>query len=183
MTSHSIILSGLTASSTYHYAVVSADSVGNTATSSDQTFTTANTADTTPPTVTITAPSGQLAEGTTQTTLSVTTNENATCAWATTAGQAFASMTTFNTTGGTSHSTTLTGLTDGSSYTFYVRCKDTFGNISGDMAVSFSVASGATYDRAAYLGINPNAVSYFSSELPFLNIFKATNIWGGTDTK
>jgi len=41
VTSHSIGIIGLTASSTYHYAVVSADSFGNTATSSDQTFTTA----------------------------------------------------------------------------------------------------------------------------------------------
>ena len=40
-TSHSIALSGLTASSTYHYIVVSTNAVGNTATSSDQTFTTA----------------------------------------------------------------------------------------------------------------------------------------------
>ena len=40
VTSHSIVLSGLTASSTYHFAVVSTDVVGNTSTSSDQTFTT-----------------------------------------------------------------------------------------------------------------------------------------------
>lgn len=42
VTSHSITISSLTASTTYHYAVVSADTQGNTATSSDQTFTTAN---------------------------------------------------------------------------------------------------------------------------------------------
>ena len=40
VTSHSIILTGLTASTTYHFAVVSTDSAGNAATSSDQTFTT-----------------------------------------------------------------------------------------------------------------------------------------------
>jgi hypothetical protein len=56
--------------------------------------------DTTAPTVNVTAPSGQLNSGTTQTTLTVTTNEVATCAWSATAGQAFASMTTFTTTGG-----------------------------------------------------------------------------------
>ena len=39
-TSHSMVLSGLTASSTYHYIVVSTNAAGNTATSSDQTFTT-----------------------------------------------------------------------------------------------------------------------------------------------
>ena len=40
VTSHSITLVGLTASSTYHYAIVSTDSLGNSATSSNETFTT-----------------------------------------------------------------------------------------------------------------------------------------------
>lgn len=40
VTSHSISLSSLTASTTYHYVVVSADVAGNTSTSSDATFTT-----------------------------------------------------------------------------------------------------------------------------------------------
>lgn len=43
VTSHSITLTGLTASTTYHYAVVSADGQGNTTTSSDKTFTTVPT--------------------------------------------------------------------------------------------------------------------------------------------
>jgi hypothetical protein len=41
VTSHAITLTGLTASTTYDYAVVSTNAVGNTATSSNQTFTTA----------------------------------------------------------------------------------------------------------------------------------------------
>ena len=97
--------------------------------------------DTTPPTITVNSPSGQLAAGTTQAPLSVTTNEAATCAWGSTAGLAFASMTQFSTTGGTSHSTTLTGLANGTSYSRYVKCKDATGNISADTTVSFSVAS------------------------------------------
>lgn len=40
VTSHSVSLTDLTASTTYHYAVVSTDSSGNTATSSDETFST-----------------------------------------------------------------------------------------------------------------------------------------------
>lgn len=97
-------------------------------------------ADTTPPVITITAPTGALAAGTTQTTLSVTTNETATCAWSTTAGTAFASMTTLSTTGGALHSTTISGLTNGSSYTTYVKCKDAAGTISADSSTSYSVA-------------------------------------------
>jgi nitrogen fixation protein FixH len=55
-TSHSRALSGLTASTTYHYRVVSVDSLGNTTNGIDQTFTTTATPDITVPTVSLTAP-------------------------------------------------------------------------------------------------------------------------------
>lgn len=48
-TSHSVALSGLSAGTTYHFAVVSTDTLGNTATSSDQTFVTTATTPVTPP--------------------------------------------------------------------------------------------------------------------------------------
>ena len=61
-------------------------------------------ADTTPPVLSNGLPTGPLAPGTTQTNLQVTSNENATCRYATTAGTAFAAMTnTFTTTGATAH--------------------------------------------------------------------------------
>jgi hypothetical protein len=42
--------------------------------------------------------------------------------------------------GSTSHSTTVTGLADGSSYAYYVRCIDAAGNANGtDYAITFSV--------------------------------------------
>lgn len=57
VTSHSQQLTGLVASTTYHFAVRSADQAGNLATSPDATFDTAAPAiDTTPPTVAVTAP-------------------------------------------------------------------------------------------------------------------------------
>jgi hypothetical protein len=96
--------------------------------------------DTTPPQVIIIAPSGVLPYGTTGTPLTVHTNENATCAYSNTSGTAFASMAQFSTTGNTSHWTRLSGLSNGSSYTYYVKCKDTAGNISTDSSTSFSVA-------------------------------------------
>ncbi len=55
-TNHSVTLSGLTASTLYHYRVKSKDAAGNLATSGDFTFMTASSADTTPPTVSMTAP-------------------------------------------------------------------------------------------------------------------------------
>lgn len=64
-TSHSQVLSGLTAGTTYHYQVRSADAAGNLATSVDAIFKTSTPADTTPPTVTVTAPAnGSNASGT-----------------------------------------------------------------------------------------------------------------------
>ncbi len=48
---------------------------------------------------------------------------------------------TFSTTGGTTHSTAVTGLTNGSTYNYYVRCQDAAGNANADdYAITFSVA-------------------------------------------
>jgi len=55
--SHSVVVSGLTATTTYHYRVRSSDASGNLSVSSDQTFTTASMPDTTPPSVSLTVPS------------------------------------------------------------------------------------------------------------------------------
>ncbi len=88
------------------------------------------------------APTGMLAAGTTQTTLSLATDEDAVCRYATVAGVTYGSMpNTFSTTGGIAHSTTVTGLTNGSSYNFFVRCQDVIGNENtNDFTINFSVA-------------------------------------------
>ena len=81
--------------------------------------------DTTPPARSNGQPTGALPAGTTQATLSLITNESATCRYGTTAGVAYASLpNTFTTTGGTSHTTVVTGLANGVSYTYYVKCRD-----------------------------------------------------------
>ncbi len=89
------------------------------------------------------SPSGQLAAGTVSAALSLATDENAVCKYSNNAGAAFASMPdTFSTTGGTSHSTTVSGLQNGQSYSYYARCGDTAGNTNtGDFLISFSIAS------------------------------------------
>ena len=87
-------------------------------------------------------PSGSQPAGTTQVTLSLTTDENATCKYSTTAGTAYGSMTAFSTTGATSHSVTISGLSNGNSYNYYVRCIDGATNAnSDDYTISFSIAS------------------------------------------
>jgi Big-like domain-containing protein/purple acid phosphatase-like protein/chondroitinase B-like protein len=68
---HTVTLNALTAGTAYHYRVKSHDAAGNLATGSDLTFTTAAAADTTPPTLTISAPS---ANATLSGTISVAAN-------------------------------------------------------------------------------------------------------------
>lgn len=107
--------------------------------------------DTIPPVRSNGQPAGNLAAGTTQTTISLLTDENATCRYATTAGVAYSAMTnTFSTTGGTAHATLVTGLTDGNSYSYYVRCQDGSGNANADdFTISFSTGSTAGHGSTA----------------------------------
>ena len=83
-----------------------------------------------------------MAVGTTQATLSLTTNENATCRWATAPNTAYSAMPNpFTTTGAAAHSALRTGLVNGGSYTHYVRCQDGAGNANTtDFTISFSVS-------------------------------------------
>ncbi|HFC10984.1 MAG TPA: hypothetical protein ENJ75_02225 [Candidatus Kaiserbacteria bacterium] len=94
------------------------------------TFTAGAPVDTTPPVVTNFSVSNVAL---TSATLNVTTNEDATCHYAT-VDSSYANMTNaFGTTGGTTHTENLTGLTSNTPYTYYVRCEDTVGN---DMVAS-----------------------------------------------
>ena len=97
--------------------------------------------DTTPPVRSNGQPVGILPIGTTQATLSLTTDETATCRYSPVAGLTYGAMTnTFATTGSTTHSTVVSGLTDSSTYHFYVRCIDTGGHANtDDFAITFSV--------------------------------------------
>lgn len=103
-------------------------------------------ADVVPPVRSNGLPAGTLSAGTTSTTISLVTNESATCKYGTASGVAYGSiLNTFGTTGGTSHSQFITGLTDGGSYTYFVRCNDLSGNFNvDDFSISFSVALAGT---------------------------------------
>ena len=97
-----------------------------------------------PPVVSGGLPTGTLPAGTTSTALQVTTNESATCRYAATAGTAYADRWRRRSrrTGATAHSHPVTGLANGQSYTFYVRCQDPAGNATtADTVVSFAVAN------------------------------------------
>jgi phosphodiesterase/alkaline phosphatase D-like protein len=131
LTSHSRSLSNLTPSTLYHYRVVSSDAAGNTATSGDNTFTTAAAPDTTPPAIT-----GIVAGNLTPTSAAIswTTNElsDTQIQYGTTS--AYGSSTALNATMTTTHSQGLTGLTGSTTYHYRVLSKDAAGNLatSGD---------------------------------------------------
>jgi hypothetical protein len=88
-------------------------------------------------------PTGTLSSGTTQTIISLTTNEAATCRYSMTANTMYSSMAnTFVAIGGTAHSRTITGLTDGNSYNYYVKCIDSSNNTNiNDYVINFVVGT------------------------------------------
>src|SRR5213076_136691 len=148
-TAHSTPVSGLVDGRGYAFYVRCLDAAAN-ADSDDFaiTFTVDSPPDTTPPVRSGGQPMGTLPAGTTQTTLALTTNEAAVCRYSPSAGAPYDAMTqTFATTGGTAHSTPVSGLVDGRSYAFYVRCLDAAANAnSDDFAISFTVDNTPTAD-------------------------------------
>jgi len=87
-------------------------------------------------------PAGEIPAGSDMVEISLNTNKEATCRYDTVSGTDYDSMTnTFSSTGSsTVHMVTLSGLLDNTSYTFYVRCKDS-GNFTNDddFIISFSL--------------------------------------------
>ncbi|NTU73911.1 hypothetical protein HGB07_07190 [Candidatus Roizmanbacteria bacterium] len=86
-------------------------------------------------------PTGKLSDSTKSVNLSVTTDRAATCKFSTEANVAYDSISnTFATTGETTHTSSVTGLSDDKSYRYYVRCQDGEGNKNIiDYVISFSV--------------------------------------------
>lgn len=126
-----------------------------------------STPDTTPPVISNPSPTGTLPSGTTSISLSVTTDEIAFCSYSTTVGTPYVSMTPFSTgtVGGLDHSTPISGLTDGTSYTYYVKCQDNSGNTSGDTVISFSVAVSSLDTTPPSAPTNLNAGTISSSQI------------------
>ena len=97
--------------------------------------------DTTPPIISQVQPTGTLPAKTKEVTISLKTNENAKCGISQTPGVVEQpTATLFTTTGGTTHSITLPELQEGRTYTGYIRCQDTAGNITPqDTIIQFSI--------------------------------------------
>ncbi len=76
----------------------------------------------------------------TQATISLETNKNAECRYSDVSGAPYSLMTPFQSTGGTSHSTVVSGLQPGQEYTYYVRCRDNELQINDEYSINFFVA-------------------------------------------
>ncbi|PYS12164.1 MAG: hypothetical protein DMG15_15320 [Acidobacteria bacterium] len=121
-TAHSVVLTALTDSTTYHYRVKSKDAAGNPAASLDSTF---MTADVTAPVI-----SGVIvvSVGGTSATIQWTTNEASDSQVEYGLTSSYGSMTTLDPALVTSHSVTVAGLTGSTTYHYRVRSKDASGN-------------------------------------------------------
>jgi hypothetical protein len=99
------------------------------------------TMDPTPPTRFSGKPFGALPAGSNSASLTLETNEFATCRYSAAPGLGYAAMTSsFTNTGAKVHSTQVSGLTNGTHYAYFVRCQDATGNANwDDMPLYFSV--------------------------------------------
>ncbi|MEK7195127.1 MAG: fibronectin type III domain-containing protein, partial [Patescibacteria group bacterium] len=129
VTSHSQAITGLAASTTYHYQVRSRDAAGNLATSSDQMFTTTVAPDLTPPIISSVSASSLA----TSSAMSWTTDEVATSkAYYSNSSPVDMTSTSTPTVSDsslvTSHSLTLTGLSSSTTYYYVVESADAVSN-------------------------------------------------------
>ncbi|MGZ3771885.1 MAG: hypothetical protein ACXWRZ_17935 [Bdellovibrio sp.] len=145
-TSQTYSLTSLKDGGSYAYFARCIDSSGNKNTV-DYTisFSVMALVDTTPPVLSSLMPSSDVPAGASSATLSLVTNEKATCRYSTSAGVSYGQMTNnFSTdSAGLNHTAAVLGLQVGS-YTFYVRCMDAFLNSNPtDAIISFGVPQGS----------------------------------------
>ena len=95
-----------------------------------------------PPTHTNPSPNGTLDGGTIATNISLTTDVNATCRYSNTSNTNYTNMTgIFTNTNSTDHSTEVSGLENGNTYIYYIRCNSTDGYVNDDdWNITFSIA-------------------------------------------
>ena len=172
VTSHSIVLTGLSPSTLYHFQVSSADAANNIATSSDYTFFTV-AIDTTPPVISAVASS----TATSTASITWTTDETADSQVEYGLTTAYSASSTLNSTLESSHAVNLTGLSVDTLYHFRVLSRDAQGNLasSTDHTFKTTLIATSTYyvdqDNASSSDANPG-----TELLPFRTIQKAADV-------
>jgi len=139
---HSTQVSGFNEGETYKYYIKCADEHNNINTDDYViSFKVKAPDDVTPPVITVIYPYSDLTYGTTEVQLGIQTNESASCKYDTEQGVAYSSMKkSFTKQTANYHTAQVTGLKNGVSYSFFVRCKDAAGNVNtGDIMINFRV--------------------------------------------
>lgn len=183
---HELVLSNLSANATYYYMVISTDAKGNTATSSQYSFTTAavpQQADVTAPIIAQVALSGITATGSMVT---WTTDEPATSiVWyatstplaTSTAWTASSSVLVQN------HSVTLTGLAANTTYYIMIGSADAANNLGLSTQYSFVTMSLPDTSAPAISGLTATSTTASSSHIVWTTDEPATGkIWYATST-
>jgi hypothetical protein len=138
VTAHALSLSNLSPGTVYHYRVRSKDAAGNSATSSDRTFTTVAAADTTAPVISAVAASTTSSSAT----VTWTTNEASTTQVEYGTTMSYGSSTSLVSTPVTAHSATLSGLSAGTLYHYRVKSRDAAGNVA--TSANFTLTTGSS---------------------------------------
>lgn len=171
--SHQHLLTGLQASTLYHYRVLSRDAAGNLSVSADRTFTTSAPApaDTTPPTISavaaVTVTSGSA-------TITWTTNETATTQVQYGITTAYGSTTSLNSTLLTTHSQALSGLAASTTYNFRVLSRDAAGNLATSGNFTFRTLAAADTARPTISSIAATNVTSTSATVTWTTNEAAT---------
>lgn len=142
--SHSVTMTGLSASTLYHYRVKSKDAAGNLATSADYTFTTSAAGDTTAPVISSVTSSGLTSNSAT---INWTTNENSDTQVEYGLTTSYGSSSTLNASLVTSHSAALSGLTANTLHHYRVKSKDAAGNLATSSDYSFTTAASSAQTK------------------------------------
>lgn len=157
VTTHAIGLSGLSASTLYHYRVTSKDQYGNSATSTTaDTFTTATTADTTAPVI------SSISSGTPgdlTATLTWTTDEKSTSLLEYGTTTSYGNSTTLDNLLVTSHTVNLSGLTPGTLYHYRVKSKDAADNEAVSVDNTFTTAAASDTTAPVISSVSANNIS------------------------
>jgi hypothetical protein len=157
VTSHTVMLSGLSASTLYHFRVKSADASNNQAASGDFTFTTNAAA--TPPTITVVSASGITSSGSTIT-WATNVAANSQVDYGTTVS--YGQSTALNSSMVTSHTVALSGLSASTLYHYRVKSADASNNqaISSDFTfTTTATAAPPTISAVAANSITSSAAT------------------------
>lgn len=107
--------------------------------------------DTAPPQI-INYSEGSLPRGTTWTILAIDTNEDSFCKYGPNNSVSYDNMEFFEETGAREHFTIIDNLKDGTSYDYYIKCRDMVGNTSDYFVIAFEVEGSSSHSAGGGSG-------------------------------